>query len=185
MGTSFSDKASWQSVSGFGGAAANQWPIRSRSEHVANTSAGKGPWSGCGHVGFSGAVDTLNFEQTQDKVLVSYTYSQYSIYLRLTSIQVTKSQYNAYPDISRYYLPIIGATNEWDIHFCMHDTGALHQGRVGHCDEVWTRVSDGHLGDLWVASGELTKNYGKSPFLMGKPWENHGKMMIYMDNHHF
>ena len=28
----------------------------------------------------------------------------------------------------------------------------------------------------------LQKNYGKiHPFLIGKPWENHGKMVIYME----
>jgi hypothetical protein len=27
----------------------------------------------------------------------------------------------------------------------------------------------------------MEKNDGKSPFLMGKPWENHGKMLIYME----
>jgi len=26
---------------------------------------------------------------------------------------------------------------------------------------------------------------GKSPFSMGKPSENYGKMVIYMENHHF
>ena len=36
---------------------------------------------------------------TNTRQSVGYTSSQYSIYLRLTSIQVTKSQYNAYPDI--------------------------------------------------------------------------------------
>ena len=39
---------------------------------------------------------------------------------------------------------------------------------------------NGFIGIL--PSGNLTKNYGKWQFLTGKPWENHGKMVIYMEN---
>ena len=44
------------------------------------------------------------------------------------------------------------------------------------CQEKWQ--------PWWLPSGKRTKNDGKSPFLMGKPWENHGEMVIYMENHH-
>ena len=36
-----------------------------------------------------------------------------------------------------------------------------------------------------LLSGKRLHNYGKSPFLIGKPRENRGKMVIYMENHNF
>ena len=151
MGTSFSDKASWQSVSGFGGAAANQWPIRSRSEHVANTSAGKGPWSGCGHVGFWGAVDTLNFEQTQDKVLVIplpsivYTFVLHlskSLNPSIMHIQILFAHYRGHKWMGYPFLHARHRRSSpgkgWPLRWSLD------------ARERWT------LGDFWVASGKLT-----------------------------
>jgi hypothetical protein len=49
------------------------------------------------------------------------------------------------------------------------------------CQAQW-RDLDGS-GDVEEIIPGLV-SYGKSPSLIGKPWENHGKMVIDMDNQH-
>ena len=46
-------------------------------------------------------------------------------------------------------------------------------------DEETGHQASGNLGS--TRPGKHTKNDGKSPCLTGKPWENHGNMVIYME----